>query len=76
MPSFVLSGSMFAYQLMPRGVREIGGIFPLRWYQIALRRIIERGAGVAEVLGPMAALSALFLILLALIRWRMNPRLG
>jgi ABC-2 type transport system permease protein len=45
MPSFVLSGSMFPYQLMPHGVRELGGLFPLRWYQIALRRIVERGAG-------------------------------
>jgi ABC-2 type transport system permease protein len=76
MPSFVLSGSMFAYQLMPRGVREIGGIFPLRWYQITLRRIIERGAGLAEVAGPMLALLGLFTILLLLIRWRMSPRLG
>lgn len=76
MPSFVLSGSMFPYQLMPHGVRELGGLFPLRWYQIALRRIIERGAGLSDVLGPMAALVALFVLLLALIRWRMSPRLG
>jgi ABC-2 type transport system permease protein len=76
MPSFVLSGSMFAYQLMPHGVREIGALFPLRWYQIALRRIVERGAGLAEVAGPIGALLALFAILLVLIRWRMNPRLG
>jgi hypothetical protein len=61
---------------MPRGVREIGGLFPLRWYQIALRRIVERGAGLAEVAGPIGALLALFAILLVLIRWRMNPRLG
>jgi ABC-2 type transport system permease protein len=76
MPSFVLSGSMFAYQLMPHGVREIGGIFPLRWYQITLRRIVERGAGLAEVAGPMLALLTLFALLLLIIRWRMNPRLG
>ena len=76
MPSFVLSGSMFPYQLMPHGVRELGGLFPLRWYQIALRRIVERGAGLVEVAGPIVALVTLFLLLLVGIRWRMKPRLG
>jgi len=76
MPSFVLSGVMFPYQFMPHGVREIGGMFPLRWYQIALRRIIERGAGLAEVALPALVMTALFLIILVAIRWRMRPRLG
>jgi len=76
LPSFVLSGSMFPYQLMPHGVREIGGLFPLRWYQIALRRIVERGAGWPDVLVPALALTSIFLAILTLIRWRMKPRLG
>ena len=76
MPSFVLSGVMFPYQFMPHGVREIGGMFPLRWYQIALRRIVERGAGLAEVALPALVMTALFLIILVAIRWRMRPRLG
>jgi drug efflux transport system permease protein len=76
LPSFVLSGVMYPYQLMPRGVRELGGLFPLRWYQIALRRIAERGAGPLDVLVPEFALAALFVLLLAAVRWRMKPRLG
>ena len=76
LPSFVLSGVIYPYQFMPRGVREIGGLFPLRWYQIALRRIIERGAGLVDVAGPMLALTVLFAVLLLGIRWRMKPRLG
>jgi ABC-2 type transport system permease protein len=76
LPSFVLSGVLLPYQLMPNGVRQIGGLFPLRWYQIASRRIIERGAGLAEVAEPTLVLLGLFVVLLALIRWRMNPRLG
>jgi ABC-2 type transport system permease protein len=75
LPSFVLSGVMFPYQLMPAGVRELGGLFPLRWYQIALRRIIERGGGVSEVIVPALALLALFGLLLAGIRLRMRSRL-
>jgi ABC-2 type transport system permease protein len=76
MPSFVLSGVMLPYQLMPGGVRALGGLFPLRWYQIALRRVVERGAGLAEVAVPMLVLTALFSVILAAIRWRMRPRLG
>ena len=76
LPSFILSGVMLPYQFMPHGVRELGGIFPLRWYQIALRRIIERGAGLGEVLVPAAMMMGLFVFLLALVRWRMKPRLG
>jgi ABC-2 type transport system permease protein len=76
LPSFVLSGVMFPYQLMPDGVRQIGAILPLRWYQIGLRRLVLRGADLGDVWLPLLALSALFAILLVLIRWRMSPRLG
>jgi ABC-2 type transport system permease protein len=76
LPSFVLSGVLFPYQLMPRGVREIGALFPLRWYQIAARRVIERGGGLTDIAVPAAALALLFAVLLGLIRWRMKPRLG
>jgi ABC-2 type transport system permease protein len=76
LPSFVLSGSMFPYQLMPHGVREVGALFPLRWYQIALRRIVERGGGLTDVAGPILALIILFGVILAGISWRMKPRLG
>lgn len=76
LPSFVLSGSMFPYQLMPPGVREVGYLLPLRWYQMALRRVIERGAGLADIAVPVLALCALFAVMLLLIRWRMKPRLA
>jgi ABC-2 type transport system permease protein len=75
MPSFVLSGVMTPYQLMPDSVRWVGGLLPLRWYQIASRRIIERGAGVADVVVPTFALAAMFSLILLLLRWRMKPRL-
>ena len=76
LPSFVLSGSMFPYQLMPAGVREVGYLLPLRWYQIAQRRIIERGGGLLDVVVPLFALTVMFLVILLLIRWRMKPRLA
>jgi len=67
---------MFPYQLMPDGVRQLGGLLPLRWYQIALRRIIERGAGIWEVGIPLLALLAIFLVLLGALRRVVKPRLG
>jgi len=76
LPSFVLSGVMMPYQLMPPYIREVGGILPLRWYQVALRAIIDRGASLVDVKGPLLAMTVQFGILLALIRWRMSPRLG
>lgn len=76
LPSFVLSGTMMPYQLMPDGVRHLGGLLPLRWYQIALRRIIERGAGLADVALPALVLTAMFAVMLAAVAWRMKPRLG
>jgi ABC-type multidrug transport system permease subunit len=76
LPSFVLSGVMMPYQFMPAPVRAVGALFPLRWYQIASRRIIERGASFADVVVPMLALIGLFAVILAMIRWRMKPRLG
>jgi ABC-2 type transport system permease protein len=76
LPSIVLSGAMLPYQLMAEPARTLGGLFPLRWYQIVLRRIVARGAGLEDVLLPALALAAIFAGLLAAIRWRMKPRLG
>lgn len=76
LPSIVLSGVVLPYQLMPSGVREIGGLFPLRWYQIALRRVVARGAGLDDVWGPLLALTVIFAVTLIAIRWRMKPRLA
>ncbi len=76
MPSFVLSGVMMPYQMMPNGIRQIGGVFPLRWYQIALRRVIDRGGGFGDIVVPSLAMIAIFVALLTVIRLRMKPRLG
>ncbi|HKA31337.1 MAG TPA: ABC transporter permease, partial [Candidatus Binatia bacterium] len=76
LPSYVLSGVMYPYELMPPAVRLAGGVIPLRWYQIALRRLWSRGAGLPEVLLPCVALLVIFAVLMTLIRWRLKPRLA
>ena len=72
----ILSGIMLPYQFMPHPIREIGAFLPLRWYQIACRLIVARGAGLIDVLVPMAILLVIFTACLLLVRWRMKPRLG
>jgi ABC-2 type transport system permease protein len=76
LPSFVLSGVLLPYQLMPDGVRQVGALLPLRWYQIGLRRVVARGGGLEDVAIPFLALVLFFGAMLALIRWRLRPRLG
>jgi hypothetical protein len=67
---------MYPYQFMPTGVRAVGALLPLRWYQIACRRIIERGAGLVDVAGPVLVLLGFFAVALAVLRWRVKPRLA
>jgi ABC-2 type transport system permease protein len=71
----VLSGVLLPYQLMPDGVRHVGALLPLRWYQIGLRRIVSRGGGLDDVGVPLLALVLFFALMLVLIRWRLRPRL-
>ena len=54
----------------------LGVVLPLRWYQIALRRLVTRGAGFTDIIVPGLALLAIFIGLLAVIRWRLKPRLA
>jgi ABC-2 type transport system permease protein len=75
LPSFVLSGVMLPYQLMPDFVRYLGAVLPLRWYQIGLRRVVLRGGDLGDVAVPMLALTAIFGVMLFLTARRMRPRL-
>ena len=76
LPSFILSGLIMPYEFMPHPVREIGGLTPARWFQIASRLILARGAGLADVWVPFTVLSTMFAGMLVLIGWRLKPRLG
>lgn len=75
MPSFVLSGVMMSYQLMPDGPRWFGALTPLRWYQVGARRIIARGGGLGDIAAPLLAVTVMFAVFLTLIRLRTKPRL-
>jgi hypothetical protein len=38
--------------------------------------VVARGGGLDEVIGPILVLLVIFAVLLAIVRWRMKPRLG
>ena len=44
--------TVITYQLMPDGVRQVGALLPLRWYQIGLRRLVAR-AGAPVLAGDV-----------------------
>jgi hypothetical protein len=71
-----MPGGLLPPHLPPLALREVGALVPMRCYQLALRRVIERGGGFVEVALPTATMCLIFAGLLALIRWRMKPRLG
>ena len=76
LPSMILSGIMLPRHFMPTPIREIGGLLPLRWYGIASRRVVARGGGLDDVVGPILVLLVIFAVLITIVRWRMKPRLG
>ena len=75
LPSFMLSGATFSYRLMPPAIRHAAGILPLRWYQMALRDVVQRGAGVPEILAPAMVLVLIASGVLLAINRRMDARL-
>jgi ABC-2 type transport system permease protein len=66
LPSMLLSGFMFPIENMPLPLRVISNIVPARYYIHALRGILLRGNGLAEVGPDLLALSIFAFVVLAL----------
>ncbi|MBT9385825.1 ABC transporter permease [Pseudooceanicola sp. CBS1P-1] len=72
LPSLLLSGFMFPYRGMPAWAQALGEVFPLTHFLRLIRGVMLKGAGPADVAGPLWAL-ALFVVVLsgaALLRFR------
>ncbi|MCX7888905.1 MAG: ABC transporter permease [Rhodobacteraceae bacterium] len=72
LPSLLLSGFMFPYRGMPGWAQTLGEIFPLTHFLRLVRAVMLKGADLAAVAQPMAALavSAAVFAALALVRFR------
>jgi ABC-2 type transport system permease protein len=72
LPSFLLSGFMYAISNMPGGIRIATHVIPARYFVRLLKGIYLKGIGL-EVLAPEAALLTLFgafMVLLANLKFK------
>jgi ABC-2 type transport system permease protein len=71
-PMFFLSGFAFPVESMPRAIRWMTYVFPLRYYLVIIRGIFLKGAGLVELWQQFAALAGFGagIILLAASRFR------
>ncbi len=72
LPSLLISGFMFPYRGMPGWAQVLGEIFPLTHFLRLIRAVMLKGAGIADIQGPLIALTifAVGLSFLALVRFR------
>lgn len=76
MPAALLSGIMTPIQAMPTWLQPLTMLNPLRHYAEAMRAVLLRGAGLAEIAPQVMALGAIGTILAVLAAARFGKTLG
>jgi ABC-2 type transport system permease protein len=76
MPNTLLSGMIFPLASLPDWMQAISLIVPSRWFIIVARGIMLKGAGVEQLWQPLAILSVMLLVLMALGIRKFKPRLA
>ncbi len=72
LPTMILSGFIFPISSMPAAVQAITYVVPARYFLVALRSIVLKGAGVAAFWQEMAALAIFATVVLALASLRLR----
>jgi len=72
LPTFILSGFIFPISSMPTVIQYITNIVPARYFLVALRAIVLKGAGIAAFWEEMAALAIFATIALGLASLRLK----
>jgi ABC-2 type transport system permease protein len=72
LPTFILSGFIFPISSMPVVIQGITHIVPARYFLVALRAIVLKGAGIAAFWEEMAALAIFATIALGLASLRLK----
>jgi ABC-2 type transport system permease protein len=62
LPVMLLSGFIFPIQSMPAPFQILTGILPPRWFIVILRGVFLKGAGLAELWRPFAALAVMCVV--------------
>jgi ABC-2 type transport system permease protein len=66
LPTFILSGFIFPIASMPEAIQVVTHVIPARYFIVALRAIVLKGAGVASFANDLVALSIFAFVMLAL----------
>jgi ABC-2 type transport system permease protein len=72
LPTLMLSGFIFPISSMPRFLQLVTYAVPARYFLIALRGVVLKGAGIAAFGAELAALTAFALVVLALASVRLR----
>jgi ABC-2 type transport system permease protein len=71
LPTIMLSGFIFPIASMPRALQIVTHVVPARYFLVALRGIVLKGAPLAQIAGPLAALAVYAAVLLGLASLRL-----
>jgi len=74
LPTFMLSGFIFPIASMPIGLQYITTIVPAKYFLVALRGVVLKGLGLADVLAPLGALAIFASAVLGLAALRLSRR--
>jgi ABC-2 type transport system permease protein len=71
LPTLILSGFIFPIASMPLPLQYVTSVVPARYFLTALRGIVLKGLGLADVAGPILAMAAYAAVVLTLasVRW-------
>jgi ABC-2 type transport system permease protein len=72
LPTFILSGFIFPISSMPPGVQVITTIVPARYFILALRAIVLKGASLASFWSELVALGVFAAVMLTLASVRLR----
>lgn len=74
LPTFILSGFVFPVRNMPAAVQLVTYLIPARYFLVALRAIILKGAGIAAFWEQILSLALFAALTLALSVFKLRPR--
>lgn len=71
LPTLILSGFIFPISSMPRALQLVTNVVPARYFLVALRGIVLKGASIAHLVGPLVALAIYAAAMLSLASLRL-----
>ena len=71
LPTMILSGFIFPISSMPRALQLVTNVVPARYFLVALRGIVLKGASITHLVGPLVALATYAAVMLSLASLRL-----